>query len=423
MSYDRKKRRKMKKFEINEISAVDRPAQSSALAVIMKRDNGEVEKAGDLVDALTSTNEDHQHGISVEESDGDLWIMVHYATGDSDGMGGHDHKVVVNASGEMVVSENMGHSHELDMDMLRNLLFSRLANKREGEMQLPDINNILDMTKALGLAQENGENKELATHIVKRAEALGMMDLVGDEITSILKDAADNGGGQDTGDDNMSKTDNAANDTAVVELQKKLNVALAIAALNDIQKAHYETLDETAQEAFLAKSSDERDADITLSKSADAVVYKSLDGEEFRKSDDPRLVAMVKRADAQSKALEKAAEREAENDLRKRAEDELSSLPGDTDTHVALLKAVDGIADEAVRKSAMEVLKSKNQAASAAFTTVGTTEVSKAAAGEAHDELDRMAKAHQAKEGVDFYTAYDAVTKAHPDLYAKAING
>ena len=47
----KRKRRRMKKFTMTEISAVDRPAQYPALAVIMKRDNNteikeDIEKRG-----------------------------------------------------------------------------------------------------------------------------------------------------------------------------------------------------------------------------------------------------------------------------------------------------------------------------------------------------------------------------------------
>jgi hypothetical protein len=428
MPYDstgrKKKKRVMRKFQISEISAVDRPAQSPATAVIMKR--ASIEKGGDMVDTLTSVEEGHQHGLSVRQDDGELFVWLHYAQAEG-AESGHDHQVVMDASGNLTVSENQGHTHSIDAEEVRNALFNRLTNKRETETELPEINNIMDLSNALETFKNAGDKdmSVIAAHVVKRAEALGMTELlpVEGEIASIFKNAADNGGGQQTGDNDMSKADNAANDTAVKELEAKLAKAEALATLTDVQKSHYSELDEAGQEAFLAKSSTERDAEVEIAKSADAVVYKSLDGEEFRKSDDPRLVAMAKRADAQMKALEKAEQREAETALRKRAEEELSSLPGDVDTHVAILKAVDSIENEDVRKAAMEVLKSKNEVASSAYTTRGTTVISKAASGDAHAELDRLAKAYQKEHDVDFYTAYDAVTKLHQDLYTKAVNG
>ncbi len=428
MPYDGKKKRKrriMHKFKMDEISAVDRPAQSPALSVIMKRDES-VDKAGDMVNALTSAEEGHQHGISINQHDDEMYVTVHYARSE-DAEGGHDHQVVVNTTGDMVVSENMGHTHTIDTEAVRNIMFSCIANKRESTMPLPEINNVMDLTKALTILKsaEAKDINEIAEHVAKRAEALGMTELlpVEGEFASIFKNAADNGGGPETGEPDMSKTDTTATETAVNELKAKLAKAETFGKLTDVQKAHYTSLDDAAKEEFLAKSESEREDVVTLAKAADAVVYTTLDGEQFSKSDDPRLVAMAKRADAQTKALEKAAQREGDAVFAKRAETELSHLPGEGSTHVAILKAMDTIENEDVRKAALEVLKSNNVANESAFVTTGTMEVSKAAAGDAHAELDRLAKAHQKSQGGDFYAAYDAITKTHPELYAKAIAG
>lgn len=87
---------------------------------------------------------------------------------------------------------------------------------------------------------------------------------------------------------------------------------------------------------------------------------------------------------------------------------------------MAILKALDSIEDESIRKDALEVLKSKNQSNSQAFETNGHQIVSKAA-GEADKELEELAKKYAAEKGVDFFSAYEAVSAQRPDLLAKAV--
>lgn len=376
----RRRRRRMEKFRIDEISSVDRPAQSPALSVIMKRDDQDIDKAGDAVDMLTSSEEGHQHGISVGAVEGgEIYLTIWY--GGEDGESRHDHQAVINSDGSINVQENLGHTHEIDGDELRNILFSRMANKRANEdEQIPEVN----------------------------------------------KNAADNGGGQGTGDKDMSKTDNTAELDAVTkkanQLEADLKVAKAFGELTDDQKTYYGKLDGDAKTAFLAKSATERQAELDNFAKADPVVYEAIDGTEYRKSDDSRLVSMAKRADEQHKALIKADEERRDAEFTKRAETELSNLPGTTETHVAMLKAFETIEDETVRTAAFDVLKANNAKMASAFKTVGTTEISKAASGDAQAELEQKAKDYQKQHEVDYYTAYAKVCDAEPDLYAKAMN-
>jgi hypothetical protein len=147
--------------------------------------------------------------------------------------------------------------------------------------------------------------------------------------------------------------------------------AEAFGALNDMEKNHYYSLDAEGQSAFLKLDTDGRNAEVAKAQDADPVVYKDLDGNEFRKSDDSRAIDAAKRAD---KALAKAQEAEARAEaqvLEKRANEELANLPGDLEVKKALLKAVDGIEDEEIRKGAFELIKSGNDNMSEAFTTKG----------------------------------------------------
>lgn len=202
----------------------------------------------------------------------------------------------------------------------------------------------------------------------------------------------------------------------------------ALAEMTDAQKAHYEKLDDEGKQAFIAKSADDRqkdvDAAVAKADEDDPVVYKSDKGVEFRKSDDPRLVEMAKQADEDRKARVAAEKRVAEQDLRKRAEDEFAHLPGTVEHRMELIKAAEGIEDEDARKGAIAALKAQNDSMATAFKTAGVGGVSPEA-GSSENELDTLAKKYQEEhEGVTYAQAYDAVLKTERgrELYAKSVN-
>lgn len=430
-----RRRRRMEKFKIDEISAVDRPAQSSALALIMKRGTSEHGVNKRIV--LTSAYEGHAHAVSIN---GDAREVGGGMTMPAEG---HVHPFMIDDDGNVIIGETEGHTHEVNINT-RNIMIKnddgmekqftaeqRQQLARSGAAMsdgLFPVRNAADLRNAIQAFGRAGNQAAVARHIARRARALGLERLLptsGDLASMIGKNAADNGGGPELEEKTMTHATEAADkavEAQVTELEKQLAKAKSFGELTDVQKTYYATLDEAGQTAFLAKSLEDRQAEIDALQKADAVVYKATDGSEYRKSDDPRLVAMAKRADEQHEALRKAEEQRKDMELRKRAEDELPNLPGTVDTHVAILKAIETIKDETVRKAAFDVLKANNAKMFKAFTTVGTTEISKAAAGDAQAELDELAKSHAKEHNVDYYTAYDAVCKAQPDLYVKAMN-
>ncbi|MCH9664658.1 MAG: hypothetical protein K0U41_02280 [Gammaproteobacteria bacterium] len=367
----RRRRRRMEKFRIDEISAVDVPAQAGALAVMMKRadvtdEEQETKKRGDLVDILTSVEEGHQHGINVMVEEEGLYFIVMFARGEDDDTS-HDHMVTRDMDGNYVISENAGHTHTLDNDALKDMMFNRMTNK--------------------SAANSGGDNVEK-----------GAMP------------------------DNKSTATTKAADDKVKTLEKQLAVAKVLAELTDDQKTYYKGLGDDSKKEFLTKSSEERQNIIDTKKASNSVVYTAKDGTEFLKSDDPRLVGMAKKMDADAAKLEKALLEKADMQYQKRVEDEFSNLPGTVDTKVAMLKALDSIEDEEVRKASLETLKAQNASLAPAFTTVGMTKSAGTVNNsDAEQQLDTLAKKHQADNNVDYYTAYDAVSKANPDLYTKAV--
>lgn len=201
-------------------------------------------------------------------------------------------------------------------------------------------------------------------------------------------------------------------------LEAELAVAKAVGELTDVERAFYGELTEADQTDFLAKSAEERTAQIEASQEEDPVVFKSLDGTVFRKSDDARMIALAKSNDELTKQLRKAAADKVDAELTKAAE-ELDHLTGDVATKKSLLRAISTL-PEAEQKAAMEMLVAKNASGAPAFETAG---VEGDEAEGTYKDIDEMAKAYAAKNDVSLPNAYDAVMKTPEGaaLYQKTI--
>lgn len=383
MSDHKKKKRILKEFKLNEISAVDRPAQAPALAVIMKRNDDPVEVTKHA-DILTSIDKGHQHGVDVEVYDGQLYLYVGRALSEGEDEN-HNHEIVFNIqTGVYEISTNAGHKHDIDTVAIQTILVSRFS-KCAGE-------NTITKEKALTLtAAVIGGSK------TEHTEEINMPDI--------------------------NKTDHDKALARIESLKKTLATAVAMGTMNDGQRAHYGPLDSGAQEVFLAKSLGERDAELAAIIKADEIVYTADDGTTFRKSADPAMVALVKRADNSDKELAKARDETVELNLEKRASTELKHLPGELAHQKALLKAVDGIEDEEIRKGVTAILKAHNAGLAVVTQEFGHQTVTKVS-DNASAELDSLAKAYVVKNPETAYLdAYELVGDANPELYNKAVSG
>jgi hypothetical protein len=370
------RRRIMRALKINEISAVDRPAQEGARALIMKRhegpdDGSQTEKrGGDFVDVLTGETDGHQHGLRLSMDERGVSVYVAYATSGRPEEHGHDHVVARDADGNWVVSANAGHTHEIDQDAMARAVSAFLA---KGEAAGPDG------TTETGKAGVVGE--EGATTMTDKTQA------------------------------------------ELEQLQKRAERAEAILSMPEGIRKHFDGLAAADQDAFLALTADKRAESVAKAAEANAVVYTAVDGTEYRKSDDPRLVALAKQNDELVKGAAKSAADRADAEVTELAKS-LQHLPGDLDTRKALVKSVMAIVDEDTRKSALEALKAQDAALGVAFKNAGTSSAPVVADGSAEQELDTLAKAHAAEKGLTYAKAYSEVLKTEKGaaLYAKTIN-
>lgn len=332
------KRRKMVKFRMGELSAVDVPAQEGARALIIKR-GGEKNMSSPLrgeswddffkrlqpfakgegaLVLLTSTEDGHSHAVWVWPDN--VGGETSYGKGPDDEMG-HSHPWAMDALGNVTIGENDGHVHTVDVGVLARAL---MAAKRDRGAKVQDDGS---------LEPPQGSNSMPNDNDGKQKQEL---------------------------------------ETQVADLTKRAERADAIVALSAEHRAHFDALEGEAQDQFLAKSADERDAILRAEAEADKVVYKAADGTEFRASDDPRIVAQAKRAD-EAHAKAEAAEKRAEDaELRKRVDDVLSHSPGTIEERMETLRAVEGIADQAQREASLKALKAGNEALKAGFERKGT---------------------------------------------------
>lgn len=444
------KKRIMRALKINEISGVDVPAQEGALMVIAKRNgmseddekkrkkdkNPYVGKAA----AITTSDNGHTHLIALHgPPDG-----VELNSGFTDYSNDHVHPWIRTESGDIILGEATGrdgiaHTHTIaamskadkDKYTVDHLVRSGAA--------MPDgtfgIVTPVDFNAALKALDGAADKTAAAQHIKSRAEVLGMLDKLPTEgaISDLFKTASGDPAAK-TKEDIMSKDDKTAGNTPTVEeLQAQLAKSNKIAELTDAQKAHYNTLDDSGKDEFLAKSADERQTvldDITKrALDADPVVYKTKDGIELRKSAGDAMIALAKSNDnlrAQNDELAKQAESAA---IEKRVNDEIPNLPGTVEERGAMLKAIDAMTDESARDASMKALKASNDAMSPAFKNFGHGGSSGGGTGNPSNDgeqtLEELAKVHQAKNtDLSYEQAYAAVIKTAEGraAYNKSLN-
>lgn len=221
-----------------------------------------------------------------------------------------------------------------------------------------------------------------------------------------------------------------------------------IILLKAAARMHFDGLaDVTAQDAFLAKSVTDQEAEVVKAKAAadaaeaaaelakaekDPILHTTADGIEIRKSDGAGALALAKARDADAVTIaeltktnkELAAATETGN-FEKRAETELTHLTGTVQQRAALLKVAEGIEDEETRKAAVAALKSQNTMMAPAFGVVGVTsgDINKGGANP-QTKLDELTAEYQkANSGVTVAKAQTEVLRTPEGgrLYAQII--
>lgn len=390
-------------------------------------------KQNDFVNLQSSSVNGHSHAICFNKDfQNNLVMKVEYASGNEDDNSVHDHKIVVNSDGSYSMTENYGHTHDIDQEQINKVLAFQMTkrvedfNKQEftqeqrerlaesgaamsnGSFPIVTTNDLSNALSAFGRANES-ERGAVARHIQRRARALNALDMLPEE--GAFADALK------TMEKKMKELE-----TALAEIDRLTKLS----SLTDAQKDYYLSLDEKDGDVFLDKSASLRQTEIDEIKKADEVIFTDLSGREYRKSDDPRLVEIAKERDEDRREVAKLRAEKEDDALTKSAEN-YQFLKGSLDERKALIKAVNAIEDQEVRKSVFSILDAANKDNAPMFTSIGRRGQPNIDAGdqqeEAQSKLNDLAKARAEKDSINFYDAYDLVTKENIQLTKKAISG
>jgi len=248
-----------------------------------------------------------------------------------------------------------------------------------------------------------------ATNVIKS----GGQDMKKEEITAMLKEAVD-------------------------PLNAKLAIAEGIAKMNDVTKAHYNTLDEKDKVAFLAKSNEDQVIDVTAATTAVEALKKStadgeesvvLHGETIVKSVVGASVFAVLKAqqiEIDNSKNEAKVEKEARQigEFTKMAEGLYPNLPGDAKIKGQVMKAIAEMPDKTVQDALTTMLKSGNEGieVAKAFDEVGHN-FTPASESSPMAKLNKMAEDKATTDSITFANAYDEVLKTSDgaDLYAQTL--
>lgn len=195
------------------------------------------------------------------------------------------------------------------------------------------------------------------------------------------------------------------------ELTAKLAKAELMAGMTDDQKKFHKGLEGDAKEAFEKADSDARDAIIAKANETDEEF--DADGVIIKRSEvGAGMFAFMKAQAAKNAKLEADLKKSNEENIQKayetRAEKELPHLPGTAVEKAEMLKAIDGIPNEDMRKKQMEMLKASDAAMAKQFEQTGSDTTNADQLG-ANAKLNKMAQDHAAKENIPFAKAYSAV--------------
>ena len=308
----------------------------------------------------TTTVDGHAHTVDVAcgMEPGYSWYTSYQNSEGAES--GHSHAVVRNADGTIEILADSGHTHEIAPDQAAVVVVP-------ADAVVVVQNRVKNPADALLDIAANSVDKSI----------LGILERNKPAIAAMLKSTQPASAPTVVTPSKESKMTITDHEKQIADLTKRNERLELIAKLSGAQKAHFDTLIGDAAADFLAKSTADRDlviADIAKRHDeADKVVYLSKTSNEvYKAKDDPRLVEMAKRLDAESEKVEKA-------DIRKQATELLGGMPGDDATHDLIVGAL--------RKSG-----AKAEDLEKAFATLkgmrATSRLGKGAAGAVDNEGD-----------------------------------
>ncbi len=356
------------KIRIDEISAVDIPAQQGARMAIMKRGqpgDGAGDKGEDFSKgaALTTSEDGHAHLIREKDFDGNVVNAGETSYQTSEGAdSGHSHPWIRLEDGSLVIGESDGHTHSI----------AAIAAKRATQ-----------------------GDPEMSKSIEKQLEeALAEIEKMKGESETALAKAADD----------LSK----ARDDRIR------------AGMSASERKRFDGLSDDDRKTFLSGSRKKRGEEMAKWSDADPVIYKAENGTAYRASQS-EIAEIVKSADADRKETRLAKAEAADAKIEKRISVDFPAFPNAAAAG-ALLKAAEGIEDETLRKDAETLLKTSNAAIAALAENAGVGgDGGESSFAKASDNFDVKVAEIRKRDDCTNQAAMAKAREENPDLF-KAMN-
>lgn len=431
---DAKRGRRFKALQLNEISAVDRPAQEHATFAIAKR-----EVSDDARQRLADEGKAMPDGSFPIATKADLKNAVRAIGRAADPAAVKRHIIrraraldaldalpddwsvkKVQALADAVVKAAVkGTAPQTFEEAYRR----NRMNQVTGELW-PYYSALQDsVSSIIGDTDLSDDERRSALEATTASFVDTVLTKVPDVDTELAKGGADTAEGDTAMADQelTKKNEELAKELETVKSQ--LAAATALGALTDAEKAFHAALPEADRAGFLAQPAEKRAEVVKKAAEADEVI-KTADGLEVRKSAVGEAVfAMIKRQEAlnveTSKRLAEETEKRVDTEIAKRIGDDFSHLPNVDNGLNAVLKAARTM-PETAQKALDAVLKAADAALTGAFDTVGHNNgkptVAKGDAGAFNDKIAEVMK----RDSVDKTTAMTRARKEFPDAFAKA---
>ncbi len=210
----------------------------------------------------------------------------------------------------------------------------------------------------------------------------------------------------------------AAADPELPVLKRRLDVAEMPAPI----RKHFDGLNQTAQDAFIAKSATERQAEVDAIEKGDPIMHTCSDGTVIRKSDGAAVLAMAKRSDTLAAENEELRKGNTAASIEKRA----ALYPNIAKATVTeMLKSIDTLgADTEAGKAISKSLDVMNKGQSALFKSLGTTEGSDTGTGgdirKARESFDSKVTEIAKRDGIGRADAMSKARNEFADLHSEA---
>ena len=428
----------MREFTISELSAVDRPAQAHARMTIMKRadDNQDLPGESALVALIKSYGESCPapllaaqevqaldfEAVMAEDKAREaaqrvkdcVWSKWHALQRSFETIAGDDdvtpaEKVTsMKESLQQFLQALADEAEEIAESVTKSITtavpaIAGLLKQGDDPMTEAEKKQLDGLQKSVETLTKQLEAATAKEPAKKAADLQGELDAVKAQVEAVTKKLGD------------AKE-------LVGKAKEEHEEAVAKAGMSDAEKAHMGTLEGADKMKFMRATAEERKAMMAKRADADPVVYKSeSSGEEFRKSDDPRLVKLAKQADEDRKIAKEEREKREVAELTKRADDFLKNFTGEVKDKVDVLRAISKM-DAGTQAALEKMLEAGGKAISAAFKTIGHSKEALQKTGadfskrvDAIQERDKCAR-HEAmsKARAEDPAAYQAYQDANP---------